>query len=48
MIRNISAAANYKMPKEKINKCVVILSNPFLVLDYEAPFEIVFFQIKTS
>ena len=48
MVRNISAATILKIPNERFNKCVVTLSNPIAELGYEAPFEIVFFQIKTS
>ncbi len=36
------------MPKERFNKCVVTLSNPIKDFGYEAPFEIVSFQIYTS
>lgn len=46
--KNIHAANKLKMPNERFNKCVVTLSNPILEFGYEAPFEIVFFQIKTS
>ena len=36
------------MPKERFNKCVVTLSNPIQEFGYEAPFEIVYFQMFTS
>ena len=48
LIKNIIAADKLQRPNERFNKCVVTLSNPILEFGYEAPFEIVYFQIYAS